>query len=108
LQPLNATLKSIEKMNKQAKAALTAMAILIMPRDCGCDPQAVEKLTALTETKALARCATAGEAGLTSERTVHSHSLLAGNPAISCRYRTLRPEALRRRLPAGLPNHVGS
>lgn len=57
--------------------------------------QAVEKLAALTETKAPARCLSAGEAGLTSERTVHSHRLLAGNPAISCRYLTLRPEDLR-------------
>src|SRR5205085_10807508 len=74
-----------------------------MPPGLRCDLQAVEKLTALTEAKAPARCASAGEARLTSERTVHSHRLLAGNPAISCGYRALRPEDLRPRLTTGLP-----
>src|SRR5882762_9957731 len=58
-------------MNEQARVPpLTAMAILIMPPGLRCDLQAVEKLTALTETKAPARCVSAGEAGLTSERSL--------------------------------------
>jgi hypothetical protein len=36
---------------------------------------------------------------------MHSHRLVADNPAISCPFRTLRPEALRPRLAAGLRLH---